>query len=296
MTNSELNQIIETIKLSAKEKMIDDAFQYFIDNQINVKELDYILKEINYNLPSDFFDLNIDKQKRYHLHKERIVKFTDKGVVTIENEIFNKVYFYELVEASKKNKSATQALIDYVRKLDNLPLYFLAMKYIKLKNLNYAVYHDWLKYGINNLYDFYMYVINLSNKDFEKGKLIEQLITFFKKDTLFNLDLNLPFVKFAFDVETILSKLNDKVSNTIRMKFLVYKPEYLSDSEYNNMDNPRTLINKHKNSFSYTKLKELNKYYQSNNKKILDSFNDNGYRAIYYSILEEVEFNEESIK
>ena len=294
MTNSELNQIIDTLKLSAKEKMIDDAFQYFIDNQINVDELDYILKGINYNLPDSFYDLEIEEQKRYHLHKKRIVTFTDKGVVTIEKEIFNKAYFYELVEAAKKNKSVTVALINYARKLDNLPLYFLTMKYVKLKNLNYAINHDWLKYadeyGVNNLYDFYMHVIYLNNKTLEKGKLINQLITFFKQDTLFNLDLTLPFVKFAFDVETILSFLSDKVSNTIRMKCFVYKPEYIKDNEYNKtMDNPRTLINKHKQSLPFTKLKELNKYYQANNKKILDSFNDNGYRAIYYSILEEVE-------
>ena len=294
MTSNELNQIIESLKVTAKEKMVDDAFQYFIDNQIDLNELDYILKGINYDLPDYFFDLDIDAQKRYHLHKKRIVTFTDKGVVTIEKEIFNKAYFYELVEAAKKNKSVTLALIDYAKKLDNLPIYFLTMKNVRLKNLNYVLNKsNWMsyieKYNLKNLYDFYMHLV-YSFKTKENLIMINELINYLKKDIYFNLDLSLPFVKFAFDVETLLSKLNDKIANTIRIKFLVYRPDYINDNEYNKtMENPRTLINKHKLSLSYSKLKEFNKYYQKDNKKILDSFNDNGYRAIYYSILEEVE-------
>ena len=292
MTITELNQIVESLKLTSKEKMIDEAFQYFIDNQINIQELKYILDNIKYKLRDEFYDMDIDYQKRYHQHKERVVTFTDKGVVTIEKEIFNKPYFYELVEASKKNKAMTLLLISYARKLDSLPISFVAMKYIRLKNLNYALTHNWLeyadKYDIKNLYDFYMHLAH-AKKTKDILKMIDQLIAFLKKDTLLKLDLDLPFVKFAFDVESILSRMNPKIANTIRIRFLVYKPEYINDNEYNKtMENPRTLINKHKASFVPREIKELTEYYSKDNKKILDSFNDNGYRAIYYSILEEV--------
>lgn len=293
MTRSELDQIVESLKLTSKEKMIDDAFKYFIDNQINTLQLKYILDCLNYTLPDYFFNLSIDKQKTFHCHTKRLVLFTDKGIIIKEAEIFNSIYFYELAYASKKNKSITKVLINYSRKLDNLPLHFLTMKYVRLKNLDYAINHGWVefadKYKITNLYDFYMKVVYLPNSLF-KAKLLSQLYSFFKIDTLFNLDMNLPFVKFSFDVESILASplLNPKVANTIKIKFLVYKPSYLKDNEYNKtLENPRTLINKHRDSFSTSKLKELSKYYSNDDYKILNSFNDNGYRAIYYSILEE---------
>ncbi len=293
MTRSELDQIVESLKLTSKEKMIDDAFKYFIDNQINTLQLKYILDCINYTLPDYFFNLSIDKQKTFHCHTKRLVLFTDKGIIIKEDEIFNSIYFYELAYASKKNKSITKVFINYSRKLDNLPLHFLTMKYVRLKNLDYAINHGWVefagKYKITNLYDFYMKVVYLPNSLF-KTKLLSQLYSFFKIDTLFNLDMNLPFVKFSFDVESLLAspRLNHKIANTIKIRFLVYKPSYLKDNEYNKtLENPRTLINKHRDSFSTSKLKELSKYYSNDDYKILNSFNDNGYRAIYYSILEE---------
>lgn len=295
MTRSELEQIVESLKLTSKEKMIDDAFKYFIDNQINTLQLKYILDCINYTLPDYFFNLSIDKQKTFHCHTKRLVLFTRKGIIIKVDEIFNSIYFYELAYASKKNKSITKVLINYSRKLDNLPLHFLTMKYVRLKNLDYAINHGWVefagKYKITNLYDFYMKVVYLPNSLF-KTKLLSQLYSFFKIDTLFNLDMNLTFVKFSFDVESLLASplLNHKIANTIRIKFLVYKPSYLKDNEYNKtLENPRTLINKHRDSFSTSKLKELSKYYSNDDYKILNSFNDNGYRAIYYSILEEFE-------
>ncbi len=293
MTRSELDQIVESLKLTSKEKMIDDAFKYFIDNQINTLQLKYILDCINYTLPDYFFNLSIDKQKTFHCHTKRLVLFTDKVIIIKEDEIFNSIYFYELAYASMKNKAITKVLINYSRKLDNLPLHFLTMKYVRLKNLDYAINHGWVefagKYKITNLYDFYMKVVYLPNSLF-KTKLLSQLYSFFKIDTLFNLDMNLPFVKFSFDVESLLAspRLNHKIANTIKIKFLVYKPSYLKDNEYNKtLENPRTLINKHRDSFSTSKLKELSKYYSNDDYKILNSFNDNGYRAIYYSILEE---------
>ncbi len=293
MTRSELDQIVESLKLTSKEKMIDDAFKYFIDNQINTLQLKYILDCINYTLPDYFFNLSIDKQKTFHCHTKRLVLFTDKGIIIKEEEIFNSIYFYGLAYASKKNKSITKVFINYSRKLDNLPLHFLTMKYVRLKNLDYAINHGWVefagKYKITNLYDFYMKVVYLPNSLF-KTKLLSQLYSFFKIDTLFNLDMNLPFVKFSFDVESLLAspRLNHKIANTIKIRFLVYKPSYLKDNEYNKtLENPRTLINKHRDSFSTSKLKELSKYYSNDDYKILNSFNDNGYRAIYYSILEE---------
>ncbi len=293
MTRSELDQIVESLKLTSKEKMIDDAFKYFIDNQINTLQLKYILDCINYTLPDYFFNLSIDKQKTFHCHTKRLVLFTNKGIIIKEDEIFNSIYFYELAYASKKNKSITKVFINYSRKLDNLPLHFLTMKYVRLKNLDYAINHGWVefagKYKITNLYDFYMKVVYLPNSLF-KTKLLSQLYSFFKIDTLFNLDMNLPFVKFSFDIESLLAspRLNHKIANTIKIKFLVYKSFYLKDNEYNKtLENPRTLINKHRDSFSTSKLKELSKYYSSDDYKILNSFNDNGYRVIYYSILEE---------
>ena len=114
MTIEEMNQIVENLKLQSKEKIIDDAFQLFIDNQVVLSEFEYILKKLNYELPKEFYDLPTNEQKRYHQHVRRQIEFTDKGPLTIESQIYNKPYFYELVEASKKNKKIILCIISKI--------------------------------------------------------------------------------------------------------------------------------------------------------------------------------------
>lgn len=292
MTTEEINQIVENLKLHGEEKVIDDAFQLFIDNQVTLSEFEIILSKLDYKLPPEFYEMSKDYQKQFHQHKFRRVEFTPNGPRYMEYEIYNKAYFRELIEGSKKNRHITEALMQYVHELDQLPLYIIAMQHIKLKNLKYAVQHEnWMSYsertGRKTLYDFYIGITGLVNTK-EKAELVEQFATFMAKDTGFNLDMNLEFVKFAFSIEYILSALNPKVANTIKMKFLVYKPEYIDDNEYNkSLENGRTLINKHKQIFKPKAVQNLVAYY-SKHRDILDSFGDDGYRAIYYSIIEEV--------
>ena len=297
MTVDEMNQIVENLKLHSKEKIIDDAFQLLIDNQVVLSEFEFILNKLNYELPQEFHDLSKADQKRYHQHYRRQIEFTDKGPLTIERQIYNKPYFYELVEASKKNKKITESLMKYVHDMDIMPLYIIAMKYIKLKNITFATTHSkWMEYAekkdLKSLYDFYMNVMNLDPSQYDiktialKKEFTDQLIVLFKSDKYFNLDMSLPFVKFAFEMEVILSTLTPKVANTIKVKFLVYKPDYLKENEYNTtLENGRTLINKHKDKLNKAQIKKVVNYY-SKHRDILDSFNDNGYRAIYYSLVE----------
>lgn len=301
MTIEKLNQIYESLKLHSKEFAVDEIFQLFIDNQITVSELESLLSRFSYVLPEVFYKMEKSEQKTFHQHKKHLIHITKDNETIVTYSIFNKAYYYELVEASSKNKSVTKALMQYAGELDNLGIYIITMQHIKLRNLDFFMQRKQLVDIIENktflgkkirtLYDFYFYVLSLSEKPplvHQKMALLNQLSDFFKNKSGLNLDLNLPYVRFVSFIEMLLSNLPRKNANTIKIKFLCYKPEYLDENEYNySLENCRTLINKHYQSMIPNKVKEVVNYYNKN-QDILNSFNYNGYTAIYYSLLEEV--------
>lgn len=301
MTVEKLNQIYENLKLHSKQYAVDEIFQMFIDNQLTVIELEALLNKFNYLLPEEFFSLEKADQKKFHQHKKHEIHLINDKETIVTYSIFNKRYFYELVDASSKNKSVTKSLMAYSGELDNLPIHIITMQNVKLKNIDFfmqrKVFVDiidnktFLGKKIRTLYDLYFYVLSIPDKPaFSKNKmaLLNQLKDFFKNKSGMNLDLDLPFVRFVSFIEMILSSLPRKIANTIKMRFLCYKPDYINDDEYNvSLENGRTLINKHYQSMIKTKIKEVVNYYNKH-PEVLNSFNYNGYTAIYYSLLEEV--------
>ena len=301
MTVEKMNQIYESLKLHSKEFAVDEIFQMFIDNQITVSELEILLGKFNYELPNEFFYMDKCDQKKFHQHKKHKIHLVNGVETIVTYPVFNKAYFYELVEASAKNKSVTKSLMEYSGQLDYVGLHIITMQHIKLKNLDFFMQRKALVDIIENktfsgkkirtLYDFYFYVLSLSDKQpFVQNKitLLNQLKDFFKNKSGFNLDLDLPFVRFVSFIEMLLCNLPKKNANTIKMKFLCYKHDYLNEDEYNtSLENCRTLINKHYQSMIPNKVKEVVNYYNKH-PEILNSFHYNGYTAIYYSLLEEV--------
>lgn len=63
-----LQTIINQLKANQNELYVDGAFQYFIDNQIDVNELTEILKAEGIVLPENFYKLSKPEQKRYRRH------------------------------------------------------------------------------------------------------------------------------------------------------------------------------------------------------------------------------------
>lgn len=301
MTTEKLNQIYESLKLHSKEYAIDEIFQLFIDNQLVVSELEILLGKFNYYLPDDFHKMDKSEQKKYHQHKKHLIHLVD-GKETIETySVFNKAYFYELVEASSKNKSITKSLMQYAGQICSMPIHIITMQHVKVKNLDFFMQkkdfvdiidnQTFMTKKIRTLYDLYFYVLLSSNMAIpkpKKMKLMGQLNDFFKNKSGFDLDLEIPFNNFIMFIEMLLSSLPRKNANTIKMKFLCYKPTYLNDNEYNmSLENPRTLINKHYQAMVQNKVKEVVNYYNKH-QDILNSFPYNGYTSIYYSLLEEV--------
>lgn len=288
--NLKLKEIKEELDRYGLESAIDKAFKYFIDNQINKIELKELLDEIEYKVPEDLFLRRNDEIKIYRKHTQRIIEFNN-GTNEYSYEIYNKVYFDELAYCARRNKATTKTLIEYSNKLNSFPIHIRTMQEVRIKNIDYALTHDkWLKIiedkNYKTLYDFIMGVMKMPPTS-EKEELIGQIKEYLKKVSTFNLDLDLPFNKFAFDIELLLSCLNPKVANTIKVKFLVYTKDMLNDSDYNkDIQNPRTLINKFRDQFLQGTLTRTIDYY-TKNQDILDSFNDNGYRAIYYAIIAE---------
>ena len=111
MTVEKLNQIYENLKLHSKQYAVDEIFQMFIDNQLTVSELEALLNKFNYLLPEEFFSLDKTEQKKYHQHKKHEIHLINDKETIVTYSIFNKRYFYELVDASSKNKSVTKSLM-----------------------------------------------------------------------------------------------------------------------------------------------------------------------------------------
>ena len=302
MTVEKMNEIYENLKLHTKEYAVDEIFQMFIDNQLTVSELETLLGMFSYHLPTEFYDLDKTEQKKYHQHKKHKIHLVNGKETIVTYSTFNNAYFYELVEASTKNKSVTKALIDYSGQLDDMAIHIITMQNVRLRNLDFFMQRTVFKEIIDNktylgskiktLYDLCFYVLSLPEKTHKeknlKTSLYTQIKDFFKNKSGFKLDLELPFVTFVFFIEMILSSIPRKNANTIKVKFLCYKPEYIRENEYNKtLENCRTLINKHYQAMIPNKVKEVVSYYNKH-QDIINSFNYNGYSAIYYSLLEEV--------
>ena len=301
MTTEKLNQIYESIKHYSKLQAVDAVFQMFIDNQIVVSELEELLKKFNYLLPDYFYNLDKTEQKMYHQHHYHEIHLVNGKETVVTYARYNKAYFYELINAAKKNKSITETLMKYVGDLDILPVTIIALQNIKIKNITYiqtrpnilALIEDKKFMGkkILTLYDLYFYLTSLNEKakdGKEAAKVLVQLKDYFKNKSGLNLNFDLPFITFVFAMEQLLLTIPRKIANTIKMKFLCYKPNYLPEDEYNvSLENGRTLINKHIKSIIPGRMKKTVNYYNKH-QDIISSFGANGYLAIYYSLLEEV--------
>lgn len=293
---NELKAISEQLKFKNSINIQDDIFELFIDNKIDAESVAFLYKENGLHLPEEFLALAKDKQKRYRQHKQTKIAINE-DVQYYTSAIYNKNYFYDLVEASKKNKHITRTLIKYINELENIPLFIIGMQNLKIKNLDKL--SDSLKsYALDNhIIYFYDLFMDLNTKN-DQMKL-EKIYKFFdtkdyllvKSDEKLNLDLNYFYVEFALFIEELLYTYYDrKIANTIKYKFLVYKKEYLKEKDYiQSRKNGIELLKKHFNNNDLTLLKNFKKYTQKNNDKI-DELPPNGYTAIYYSIsrLEEI--------
>lgn len=283
-----LEEYKEALKSYGKAEIIDKAFKLFVDNQISAYELNELLMLVDYKLNEEFFSLPRSEQKKYYKHTIHVIPY-GKGIKEASSKtIFNKNYYNDLVNNAKKNKEITKYLIDYTREIDNVALSIITMQRVKLNNISYIMqYEAWQplikENKLQNVFDLFVTVKHKNNNEY-----FNKLKKYLANPLGFNLDLDNEFVKLAFMIEYIPSDLKPKIANTIKIKFLVCSKDYFKASEYNDeLISAKTLINKHINSFKAKAIKEMFDYYKDKT-ELLDSFNDNGYRAIYYSIIEGV--------
>ena len=90
---NKLRKIINQLKTNQDELYADGAFQYFIDNQIDVDELTEILKAGEIILPKEFYELTKPEQKRYRRHILVSVCYDENHEQSEANIIFNNHYF-----------------------------------------------------------------------------------------------------------------------------------------------------------------------------------------------------------
>lgn len=272
----------------------DGAFQYFIDNQIDVNELTEILKEAGIMLPDEFYKLSKADQKRYRRHVAVTVNYDKEHEKSTANVIFNKPYFYDLVEHARKTVIYTDKLVRYVYDLDEINLIFLGMQYIKIKNTKLRLNDKLMKYvdkkGINDLYELTIDLVGSPHYLKEEIEFRNYLTKYLDSDKSVGLDLNNPTTKFFFLMENLLHVLPRKEANTLKVKFLILGKEHLRDElDYYDLDKPAKRIlkdYKSKGVFGVKALKSLNEHIKAN-LSLLDGMYPNGYMALYYAFVAE---------
>lgn len=289
-----LQNIINILKANQSELYADGAFQFFVDNQINVDELTEILKVEGIKLPDDFYRLSKPEQKSYRRHVMVTVHYNEEGVDSIANVIFNKPYFYDLAKHARKTVIYTKKLVRYVYDLDEINLIFLGMQYIKIKNTKLRLDDKLMKYadkkGINDLYELTIDLVGGLHYLQEEIKFRNYLVKYLASDNSVGLDLNDPMTKFFFLMENLLHVLSRKEANTLKVKFLILGKEHLrGDLDYFDLDKPAKRILKDykvKGVFGTKALKTLNDHIKAN-PSLLDGLYPNGHMALYYAFIAE---------
>lgn len=278
---------VNSLKKEKDKSYIDQVFDLFIDNQINVEELKSLLSKENITLSNEFYELPKEKQKRYRQYKKYYIELDEK-LRYDEEIIFNNQYYYELVAVAKRSQNSLLKLIKYVNELDDIAITILTMQNILLSRIPY--FSNQLKGFIEKnqcvtLYDLYIKVTQNKNYKEEKKKFYAYFEN--EKDKRLNIDFNNVYVNFIFKIEVILNSLgfNSKELNTLKIKFLIYKKEYLKDNMYKDIS--KTGIEMLKNKYDCAKINLINelKSYINLNKNKISKLPPNGYTAIYYSLL-----------
>ena len=291
-----VQNIINILKANQNELYADGAFQYFIDNKIDVDELRTILSEAGITLPKEFYELPLAEQKRYRRHVSVLVNYSSDNEELAAYQTFNSHYFYDLVEHARKTIHYTDELIKYVYDLEDINLLFLGMQNIKIKNTRLRIYDSLMEYadskGINDLYELtidLMTGVHIKKEEVEYRNLLVKLLN---TDKLVGIDLNDVTTRFFFLVENLLHDLPRKEANTLKIKFLILSKEHLrAGLDYNDIDKPAKWILKDYKSrgfFNRTSIRHLNEHVKKY-PDLLEGINPNGYMAFYYAFIADEE-------
>ena len=295
-----LDNIHSSLIKNKAELYIDQVFDLFIDNQIDAKDLKYLLSKEKIKLPEEFYNLSKIEQKKYLGIKQYIVDIQSEERPYYV--IFNNFYFYYLVTKSRQSKYMTQRLIDYVNNQQDMVVFILAMRNIYLDNVDYFNNSKYSKIIIKNnchtIFDLFLAIENNNNKKFEETRT--HFYNYFKNQSKgkinLEIDFDRPFNKFCVLMELILSELFPiKELNTLKLKFLIYKKGHLKGNDYKEIKvNGLEMIKRRFNNIkkkgeNIDSLKVLLKKMEElvkNKREEINSFSSNGYSAIYYALLQ----------
>jgi len=250
MNDRVVEWVINKLKKQEFEYYVNEAFKYFIDNQITAEELNVILKYKGYVLPDSFFELSKPEQKKYRQYLS-----TKVDILGVEDQqyyclVYNRVYFYELLNKSKTNKEYSRRLMEYCNYVQDIPMCLISLKNLKLKNVDFfnKIIFDDLKnnYEISTVFDLYSLIereksdTNKNREELKKWeKVSEKMLQFFtiEKEEHLRQHLEYPiddtYSKIALRIERFLDQVNKpKLKNTIKIKSLAYRKEHLLDDDY----------------------------------------------------------------
>jgi hypothetical protein len=298
-------EIVKKLKKDQGITYVEGAFRYYIDNQIDDQDLDEILKADDYHLESSFFSSIRRDKKQYFTHEKHRITFDLEANQYFINTypIYNRNYFFYIASKATRNKQITTDLMHYLRDLGqyNAHCLIFGLDYIKVKNLS-LIQYDAVKnfvqdHDIKTLYELLTSAIidNINNK--EPSPLINIISNFFIKEENFQFDINSKYATFCIYIECALSLVDKKTANTIRFNFNVLPPNTLKEEDYyqdneNKFRSINTLKKKIKKENGEKVLFATSRYVKENQKEI-NEFPENGYKALYMTLMEE---NDEKLR
>jgi len=287
--NSRLNEIYQLLIQDSSVSYMGRVFRLFIDNKIDEEELFELLNMKGYSLPDSFYQLPKPFQKDYLAVEKKQYFYQDDSWYYYLEPIFNRYYFFDLVEHARKNKALTHELSKYAGGLfeHSIGYGFYCMHFIKIKYsiLSYIGYKSILDYAKErNIIDLYSLTTSLMMEVDKKYNPMKLLLKEALK-RLLKLDLDAPYISFTFNVECALSLVSRKETNTLKIFFKILDKEKLREIDY--YDDPK-VVSRLLKKFKTKLINHFNLVYSIKSLPKDELFNQsNGYSAVYYFFMEE---------
>lgn len=294
MTIEEAKKLIKELELQghSNEEIVDILYRKFVDNKISAYEFKELCSYVNYDVGEDFLDLDVKEQKSLDTTFLTYIKRTaiTRRIVERKEVIFNKKYYFTLIDKSRKSIKTTKELIEYLIEIDDFALTFETFKHIKLENIEYVRKHkqilDYVDDGSKKSKTMYDLVIKFyadKKVDNKVKQFVEELLS---REDCFDQNINSPQYKLMMYMERLISSIkNERLENSLKLKFLITKKDFYKTKKYDiYLGSCRSLLKKYQDRLSSRTVNEILKYYTLHPFDI-NSCSPSGYKALFYCLL-----------
>lgn len=280
----------------SNEQIIEFAHELFNDCIFSLDDLKYIYNKLNvkWNQDNDYKPLYMLRN-----NKDYIIEydFDYQSPLKSKKYIFDKKYFDYLANKAQSSKKYMDRFLEYVANLEEIPLKYYALEFVKLKNIEfendtdyYLVTDSMDNYAFNgrkirNLRDLWGFAVSnplnkysLKIKEFCEKFMNDKMGMYLKEESSYK---KVQIEKlFIYYMEQTLVNLDVKVANSIKVNFLIYNKKWLDKNEYDiNKTTIKKILKNYVDSLLNSKILNIEKFYKEN-KEIVNEL-CNGYLPLF---------------